>query len=374
MICIGGFMKAVGIICEYNPFHNGHVYHINKIKELYKDYVIVLIMSGHFTERGEISLHNKWEKTHFALETGVDIVVELPFSFATQSADIFSYGAIKILNEFNIEYLIFGSECNDINLLQEIASNQNELDIKKYLDIGYNYPTALAKSIKDKTGNELNGPNDLLGISYIKAINNINPSIIPITIKRTNDYHNSDIENNIISASTIRTLLKENKDIKKYIPGYVSIPKYIDQNNYFSLFKYKVLTEDDLSIYMGVDEGIENLIKKIIVNCYNFDDFIKNIKSKRYTYNRLSRMYIHILCNYTKQENEIYKNIFYIRLLGFSKNGQKYLNKVKKEFTIPLISKYNKHDETMLKLDLRATKVYDINLLNKEYQNKIEKV
>ena len=367
-------MKAVGIICEYNPFHNGHVYHINKIKELYKDYVIVLIMSGHFTERGEISLHNKWEKTHFALETGVDIVVELPFSFATQSADIFSYGAIKILNEFNIEYLIFGSECNDINLLQEIASNQNELDIKKYLDIGYNYPTALAKSIKDKTGNELNGPNDLLGISYIKAINNINPSIIPITIKRTNDYHNSDIENNIISASTIRTLLKENKDIKKYIPGYVSIPKYIDQNNYFSLFKYKVLTENDLSIYMGVDEGIENLIKKIIVNCYNFDDFIKNIKSKRYTYNRLSRMYIHILCNYTKQENEIYKNIFYIRLLGFSKNGQKYLNKVKKEFTIPLISKYNKHDETMLKLDLRATKVYDINLLNKEYQNKIEKV
>lgn len=367
-------MKAVGIICEYNPFHNGHVYHINKIKELYKDYVIVLIMSGCFTERGEISLHNKWDKTKFALKAGVDIVIELPFVFASQSADTFSYGAIKILNEFNIEYLIFGSECNDIELLKSVALNQNEINIKKYLDLGYNYPTALAKSIKDKTGKELNSPNDLLGISYIKAINKINPNIKAITIQRTNDYFNSNINSNIISASSIRNLLKENKDIKIYIPSYVDIPKYIDQENYFNLFKYKVLSEDSLSKYMGVDEGIEGLIKKAIINCNSFDEFIKKIKCKRYTYNRLSRMYIHILCNYTKEENELYKNTFYIRLLGFSKNGQKYLNMVKKEFSMPLISKYNKSDEFMLKMDLRAIKVYNVDSLDKEFKNKIEKV
>src|SRR5574344_998239 len=104
MICIGGFMKTIGIVCEYNPFHNGHVYHIQKIKELYEDSVIILIMSGHFTERGEVSLNNKWDKAKFALKAGVDIVVELPYVFATQSADVFSYGAIKILNEFKIDY------------------------------------------------------------------------------------------------------------------------------------------------------------------------------------------------------------------------------------------------------------------------------
>lgn len=367
-------MKTIGIVCEYNPFHNGHVYHIQKIKELYEDSVIILIMSGHFTERGEVSLNNKWDKAKFALKAGVDIVVELPYVFATQSADVFSYGAIKILNEFKIDYLIFGSECNDIELLKKIALNQNDLNIKSYLDLGYNYPTALAKSIKDKTGSELSSPNDLLGVSYIKAINRINSNIIPITIQRTNDYHNSDTNNDIVSASTIRNLLKEKKDIKKYIPEYVNIPKYINQNDYFNLFKYKVLSEDNLSIYMDVDEGLEGLIKKYIVKSNNYDEFIKYIKSKRYTYNRLARMYIHILCNYTKQENEKYKNIFYIRLLGFSKKGQKHLNLVKKDFSIPLISKYNKKDEDMLKIDLRATKIYNINLLDNEYKNKIEKV
>ena len=141
-------METIGIICEYNPFHNGHLYHLDKIKEMYSDSRIILVMSGNFLQRGDCSLINKWDKTRIALEFGVDLVVELPFVFATQSADVFAHGAISILNNLGVNKIVFGSECNDIDLLWKMADiqiNNKQYDeyVCKYMDLGYNYPTSM---------------------------------------------------------------------------------------------------------------------------------------------------------------------------------------------------------------------------------------
>ena len=164
-------MDIIGIIAEYNPFHNGHIYHINKIKEKYPDAILILVLNGYFLERGEISILTKEEKTRIALEYGVNIVLELPFLMGSQSADIFADASIKILNNYHVNKIIFGSECNDVNMLTNIAKAQFKDDfdelVKNYMDEGCNYPTALARACK--VNFDFN-PNDLLGISYIKAI------------------------------------------------------------------------------------------------------------------------------------------------------------------------------------------------------------
>ena len=166
-------MKIIGLICEYNPFHNGHIYQINKIKELYPDSLIIAIVGTNFTLRGDISIINKWNKTKVALSNNIDIVLELPTLYATQSADIFAYGALSILNKFKIDTLIFGSETNDIELLKKLANQEinnekyNEL-VKEYINTGINYPTAMSKALYDITNIKIDKPNDLLGLSYIK--------------------------------------------------------------------------------------------------------------------------------------------------------------------------------------------------------------
>lgn len=371
-------MRTIGIICEYNPFHNGHLYHINKIKEMFPDSLIILVMSGHFMQRGNISILNKWDKTDIALNNGVDLVVELPFPFASQSSDIFAHGALKILNTLKVSHLVFGSECNNVKKLTLMANEQlynknYNNEVKKYLDEGYNYPTSLAKalSINIKT------PNDLLGLSYIKEIIRNNYNIKPISIKRTNNYHDIDSQNNIISSTNIRKKLENNEDIKKYIPSNAcNYHYYYDyKTKYFDLLKYKILSSlNDLNIYQTVDEGIDNRIKDKILTSNTLEDFILNIKTKRYTYNKISRMCSHILLNFTKKEANKFKNIEYIRVLGFNQKGRTYLNKIKKSIDIPIITKFIKND--MLYLELRATYIYalitnDNTIISKEYKNKI---
>ena len=183
-------MSSVGIICEYNPFHNGHLYHLNKIKELYKDDTIILILSGNYTERGDFSIIDKWKKVEIAKKAGIDLIVELPFPFATQSADFFSYGAVTLLEKLKVEKLVFGSESDNIEDLITIAKCQVENPdfdklVKVYSKFGYNYPTSINNSIYDLTGKKVDTPNDLLGVSYIKTIIENNYSIKPICIKRT---------------------------------------------------------------------------------------------------------------------------------------------------------------------------------------------
>ena len=359
-----GDIMSVGIICEYNPFHNGHLYHINKIKELFKDEQIILVLSGNYTQRGDISIIEKYDKAYLSLYYGVDLVVELPFTFATQSSDYFAKGSIELLNKLNCKYLVFGSESNDIDFLNNLAdiqiNNQKyEKIVKEELDKGENYPTATSNALKKISNKIIKEPNDLLALSYIKEIKKNNYQIKPIPIKRTNDYNSIELSNNIASAKSIREAIKNNKEIKKYVPKETlnKIIK-INENNYFNLLKYKINSESDLSIYNSVDEGIENKLKKEINNSNNLEELILKIKSKRYTYNKIKRMFIHILCSYTKEENKN-NQIQYIRVLGFSSKGREYLNKLKKNIDIPIITNINKDNIDLLKIELKADNIYN---------------
>ena len=360
---------TIGIICEYNPFHNGHLYHLEKIKEKYPSSTIVLVLSGNFTQRGEISIINKWDKTKLALNYGVDLVVELPFIYATQGADIFAKGSINILKELKVDILIFGSESNDIDTLYNLANaqiNNKEYEklVKDYLDKGENYPTAMSKALKSITGITIDKPNDLLGLSYIKEIIKQNASIKVETIKRTNDFHNKELTNSITSATSIREGLKNSIDITKFIPKETN--KYINNNynmyinNYFKYLKYKIISETkDISKYQTVDEGIENRILKYINKSNTLDELIEFIKTKRYTYNKLSRMFTHILTSLTKEEAKNIK-LEYIRLLGFNNKGKSHLNKIKKDISIPLITKQEKKYNELLKLDNKIDNIYNL--------------
>lgn len=369
-------MKSVGIIAEYNPFHNGHKYHLDKIKQMYPNHTIILIMSGNFLQRGETSIIDKYTKTKIALQNDIDLIIELPFNFAVQSADTFSKGAIKLLNILNVEYLIFGSETNDIELFKILAKVQLENSdyqnkIKELLKQGINYPTALSKALSTITNKNINMPNDILGLSYVREILKNKYNIIPLCIERTNDYHNLDDTSKIISASNIRNKIKNKIDIKKYIPN--TTLKYIDFNklsfidNAFEYLKYNIiLNQNKLNEYLDVDEGIDNRIIKYIYDSKNIDDLIQKIKTKRYTYNKISRMLCHILTNYKKEDN--YSDIEYIRILGMNNNGKNYLNKIKKTINLPIITKFSDFNSQYQKLELKLAYIYSLTI-NEKYRD-----
>ena len=372
-------MKKVGIICEYNPFHNGHIYHLKKIKELYPDSMIILVMSASFTMRGEISLLNKWDKTSVALKYGVDLVIELPTFYSTNSADTFAEGAIKLLNYLDCDYLVFGSESNDIDNLVELANiqlNNTNYDnlVKEYMDKGNNYPTSLSKALSDITGKTINLPNDLLGLSYIKEIIKQNSKIVPISILRTNDYHDNEITDTISSATAIRNSLINNIDITNTVPRETldTIINYDIKNKYFELLKYKILSDiNNLNNYLDVDEGLDNLIRKNITKVNSFDELVESIKTKRYTYNRLNRMFIHILLNIKKDNVKKLKEIDYIRILGFTNIGKKYIKVLRKEINIPIITNYSDLNDDNLSFELYVTYIYN-EIINRKDLNIIE--
>lgn len=377
------FMHKIGIICEYNPFHNGHLYQIKKIKETYKDSLIIVCLSSCFMQRGEASILNKWDKTRLAIESGVDLVLELPFAFATQYQDIFAKGALTILNHLKIDTLVFGSECDDVELLKNLASVQLKDEsynylVKRYLDLGLNYPTSLSKALFDITGVKLDKPNDLLALAYIKEIIKNNYDIKPFSIRRTSDYHNSNLDSDIVSASTIRKLLKDGVNVNNYLPyniyDYLS---EIDEDKYFALLKYQIINNIDcLDKFQTVDEGIENRIIKYINMVNSKEELILKVKSKRYTYNKINRMFTHILTNFTKEDAKDLE-IEYLRALGFNTRGKNYLNKIKKDIGIPIINKYIPNMYKSLDIEFRVSLIYSLILkdkgddfLKREYRNK----
>ena len=234
--------------------------------------------------------------------------------------------------------------------------------------MGYNLPTSLSKALEDITGKCYKLPNDILGISYVKSIISNNYKITPHTIKRTNDYHSKELEHksikSITSATSIRQALMNNIDIKNFVPDITykylkkeTIPKLDD---YFNLLKYKIVSSNDLTIYNLVDSGMEAKLKKEILNSYSFDELINKVKSKNSTYAKISRMLIYILCDYTKEQAREFKDIKYIRLLGFSNKGRVYLNKIKKDINIPLISKFTREKDKMLEYEYIITKIYSL--------------
>ena len=369
-----GDSMNVGIICEYNPFHYGHLYHLKKIKEMYPNSNIILVLSGWICERGDLSLIDKFKKTEIALEYGVDLIVELPYKFI-QSADIFAMGAIKILNELKCDVLVFGSESNDISKLTELANaevNNKEFDklVKKYID-EVNYPTAISKALKDIIGYTIDTPNDLLGISYIKEIIKNKYNITPVTIKRNSNYNSKEIEGRITSATSIRELLKKNKSIKKYVPKeslkYLSDVIFLD--DYFDYLKYKIISTDDLTIFKGVDNNIQNRIKKYINNVNSLDELLDVVKTKKYTYNRIKRIFCFILLSITKEDTSNL-NLDYIRVLGFNKKGKDILNKIKKDINIKILTNY---DDKYLNKDLTINNILSLNKKIKDKKEFIEK-
>ena len=354
-------MIKVGVIAEYNPFHNGHLYHLKKVKELYPDSYLILVLIGNFTQRGDVSVINKWDKTKLALDYGYDLVVELPFNIATSSANIYAKGAIDILNYLKCDALVFGSESNNIDMFKEVVNitNKNKTynkKIKEYLKEGYNYPKACSLALKEISNITIDKPNDVLGLEYVRNIINTKSKITPVSIKRTNDYHDEDIVNNITSATSIRKNISNKKLIKKALPKEsLKLINNISLNDYFEYIKYEIISNENLINILDVDEGILNKLKKEIDNVNTIDELILKVKSKRYSYNRIKRMLLHILTNTTKDYNT---NINYIRVLGLNDNGKKILKNI--DNNIPVITKYKKEYDYLFKDDIKVSKIYSL--------------
>ena len=352
-------MDVIGIITEYNPFHNGHIWHLKKIKEMYPNSLVILVLNGYFLERGEVSCLTKEDKVRVSLDYGIDLVLELPVFFGTQAADVFAEKAIEILNYFKVEKIVFGSELNDILVLEQIVAkimDESYQDkVKELLDKGLNYPTALARATNVDI--DFNKPNDLLAISYLKAIKLNNYKIDAIPIKRTSDYHDIESMEEIVSASNIRYKLQNKEDITNYLPKYVIDKIHLHkQELFFDLIRSKILTTPNLEQFLTVDEGIEKRLYEKVKNCHSLDEFIEKVKTKRYTYNKIRRMLVHIMLGITKKDNEKIW-LTYVKILGFNEIGQKYLQKVKKNLEIATVV-----DKSSLvyKTEIVASIIYDM--------------
>ena len=245
--------------------------------------------------------------------------------------------------------------------MTQINNPDYDKKVKEYLSQGINYPTATSKAVKDITDEEIIFPNDLLGLSYTKEIIKQKANIEIVTIKRNNNFNDKELKGDIVSSTAIRANLK-NKLIKNYIPKetYNYLKKKKENNNYFNFLKYKILTEqENINKYQTVDEGIENRILTYIDNSNNLDVLILKIKTKRYTYNKLHRLFTHILCGLSKEEAHDLE-LKYIRVLGFNKEGKKYLNTIKKEINIPIITNYNQKNASLLELETKVDKIYSL--------------
>ncbi|MGN1268122.1 MAG: nucleotidyltransferase [Candidatus Aphodocola sp.] len=363
-------MIKVGIIAEYNPFHNGHIYHLNKVKEMFPEASLILILAGNFTQRGDVSVINKWDKVKIALDYGFDLVIELPFNIATSSASLYAKGAIDILNKLNCDYLVFGSETNDVSLFKNLVNitkdnEKYEKKVKYYLDKGYNYPKACSLALYDISKVIIDKPNDVLALEYVRSIINTNSKIKPVSIKRTNNYHEEEITGNITSATSIRKNLKNKEIIKNAIPNEsLKLINNISLNDYFDYIKYEIISNDKLDEILDVDEGIENKLKKEIHNSKTVEELILNVKSKRYSYNRIKRMLLHILTN-TKKDYDT--KINYLRILGFNNKGTKILKEAKKYIDVPIITKYKKEYDALFKNDVKASMLYSL-ITNYDYK------
>jgi predicted nucleotidyltransferase len=391
-------MKAVGLIVEYNPFHNGHAYHLQSAKETAQADVVVAVMSGNFLQRGEPALVSKWVRTKMALLNGVDIVLELPYQFATQKAETFANGAVSILDAIGCHSLCFGSESGDIKSFVQtvdyLDSHKEIFDenIKKNIKTGVSFPKALSLSFQSLSSTEnlvsLEKPNNILGFHYIKALKHQKSPIIPLTVKRKNaDYHDEHFATETIaSATSIRKALfaskENNSPIEQYVPDATSrlLKEYLNDygnfhewEHYWNYLRLRLLhcKPEDLRDIYEVEEGIEHRLIAVALEAANFKEFMQKIKTKRYTWTRLQRICLHILTN-TKKADMIRTTdkATYLRLLGMTATGKEYLNKFKTQFTLPLISKLSAYKENDIYLDIKASRVYSFGLGNAT-QNKL---
>lgn len=341
-------MKAVGLIVEYNPFHNGHKYHLEKAMEISKGDISIAVMSGNFLQRGEPALLNKWLRAEMAIENGVDVVVELPSFYSNQTAELFGEGAVKIADRLKCSSIVFGAEEADITKLTKLAEIQLGDDfhriIKEKLATGLSYPNCAAMAYEEICGekNILN-PNNILGIEYIKALKKLRSETKALCIKREKaGYHDMESTDKIASASGIRKMLfeKRYKEIKEVLPkaSYDIIMNNLDKcaqfKNFYPLIRFSLIKDkDNLSSIQDMEEGLWNRLYRGALKHTDFDSFIEEISSSRYTQSRISRVLSHVLLGMEKDEiNEARKGIPYVRVLGYSTKGAEYMKMLKQEY------------------------------------------
>ena len=364
-------MKTAAIICEFNPFHNGHKYLIEQAK-LSND-AVVCIMSGSFVQRGDIAIFDKWTRTHQALLSGADLVVELPVCFSINSAERFAYGSVNLADSMNvIDTLFFGSESGDANTLLNAANIllNEPLDvsakIKKYMSEGMSHPVARTKAYSDILDSSvISEPNNILGIEYIKALISKSSNITPQTVRRNSVSHNDlTPSGNFASASAIRKLIAENMDFNEFVPeNIVSLYKNpANLNKLDEMLRYKILTmsTEELSKINGVSEGLENRIKEAYKDCIRFDEISTFVKSKRYTLAKIRRILLSALIGIDKEIATTPPS--YLRVLGFSETGRKILSEVKEKSDLTIITKTAdfKNFNDSLDYDIKATDIYNI--------------
>lgn len=394
-------MKVTGIIVEYNPLHNGHIYHINKTKELTGCDYIVAVMSGNFVQRGEPALVNKWARAEMALKSGIDLVIELPFIYSTSSAEGFGFGAVSTLNSLGfIDNICFGSETEDIKSLEYIASilsnepKEYKTLLHNYLKEGVSYPSARQRALLDycklkdsiyynqvKLIEILGSSNNILGIEYLKSIYKLSSKINPFLIKRRDNlYNQTNLTGAISSATSIRKSINS-KDIIEALPDYIySILEYeknigrcpVTLSNFTDLILYKLRDSSLTTIrnLLDVGEGLENKIKKGAECSTSIEELIGYIKNKRYTQTRIQRILLYSLLGITKDCKEsIKKPVKYIRILGLNEKGKLLLRQAKKSSTIPIITNPSYKEEELLKYDIHSTDIYVLGYENQIYKS-----
>ncbi|KAF0226649.1 MAG: hypothetical protein FD133_598 [Erysipelotrichaceae bacterium] len=364
--------KITGIVVEYNPFHNGHAYHIQKAKELTKCDVLVAVMSGHFVQRGEPAILDKWVRTQAALDAGIDLVIELPFAYAVQSASQFAKGAITLLHLAGCTELVFGSETNDLESLQVMADCPINVDaLKENLKQGYGYPRSYGMI------QGAYAPNDILGIAYLRAIKDTN--MVAHCIQRTNGYHDEQLDHEIASATAIRKAALDHQDVSKYSPmsDQLSKNQLIEYALYYPYIRLKLLTtpQDQLSALFMMEEGLENHLVKMALLHDTYTSFITKAVSKRYTRARIQRTLAHLMIHTLKTEMKELPELNTIRVLGFSDKGRAHLKDLQKN-EIRVASRYNQIPLPYRRLEHRATLVYasvlDVDARNTLVQREIE--
>ena len=397
-------MNLLGLVVEYNPFHNGHKYHLEKSKEITNATHTVAIMSGSFLQRGEPALFDKYTRAEIAVKNGVDLVIELPTLYACQSAEIFSHGAVATLNSLNcVNSLCFGSEEGNIDILQTISEilvkepSDFKITLKNFLDEGIVFPVARSKAFyeyiknnhllelsEDKLQQVLNSSNNILGIEYIKSLIKLNSSIKPYTITRiASKYNSTDIESNICSATAIRNSLKDNTDLK-LIENVVPLHTFNEINhkintNFNPVFDYMfydllsstiIRDVDNLTKYFEVNEGIENKIYSNVFTSKNLEELINSTKSKRYTMTKIKRTLNNILLGINRDDVIKVKDLDrvpYIRILAFNNKGREIIKKIKTSSDIEIITKFSKIShvddpifDTLIKYDLKSSNMYNL--------------
>lgn len=372
--------KVLGLILELNPFHNGHMYFINQAIDKVKPDITIAVISGNYTMRGEVSVIDKFTKTELLLDSRIDLVLELPFISAINSADLFSENAVNILSKFKTTDIAFGVELNDITKLNKmkdiIDSDIFNTLIKEKLDLGLSYNSSSFKTLSELTNDfdiidNFTLPNNTLAIQYLRSIDKLKKKVDIHLIKRIkNEYYDKTATSEIASATSLRLLLEKGESIDHYVPNFNKSIDYINpkiiEDNLFILIKY-VFSVNDLdyikTIY-GVSEGIENRIYSFLQKSNSYDELINNIKTKRYTTNKIKRLLLHIIMDINNKYMD--KSNYYLRVLGASNNGLEYLNTLPKTTKSKIITSLKNLDSNeFVQIELKATKIYEI-LTNKK--------